>query len=361
MIGRTEIIAIEQAEPRPEEMVSNMEQLDVLRVNGIELMPAKYARYVDPCHGFHGIQTRWLSGPKTTSYHLALEAGRNLFQAAAAADRNFTPAKVVVYHSGGSTPDQIYSSCANRLQEDLGTPSDLAEARDISKGCGSLTDALIVVDRCLRCIAEDDNLQPGQTLYGAVIGGEAIGDLANEPNSIHYLLWGCGGIGLGVRFTVGQRDRGIIRVRTRSLGAYAYLTESYGIGTSPEYYGQRPNSIMGRGGVYAQEVQKLVVGTIAPALEQFVRDCGLDPAAPDLVLCGHNPTYNGAKDFGVAAGFNRDQVISVADVYANTSSVGAFANYRHGRKTGQIRSGCHVFIVGYGAGFDYQFIHYREP
>lgn len=359
MIGTTEIIATGEATPRPAEMVCNEEQIDVLRANGVDLKPNRQAKYCSEI-GFHGIHSRWLTPSRVSSYDLAKEAMGNILAKIAEIDPEYSPAKVASVIGGGSSPDSIYSGLGNRIQNDLGILALQAEARDDSLACTSGVDGLLLLDRCLRCIAEDDKLS--EPIYGFGAFAESIGSTSNVPDHPNYLLWGNGGILVGLKFTPGvPRDRGIIKARCHSDGSKASWFEAAGIGTKPEYLGRKPNALMGEQGCYGKDIQRYIKQVIVPAFAKFVRQQGVDPAAENVHLCGHNPTYDAAIDFGERAGFHPDRIHSVARDRANTSSTAPLLNYHVAKESGRIKSGDTVFFVGYGAGASVAIIYYIEP
>lgn len=358
MNGTTEIIAVAEAEPLDNEMVSNMEAVDTLARNGVEL-GKKGARYEDDGFGFHGIQTRWHVPDSINSYKLAREAGQKAVVLAKKADPDYSPERVRVVHSGGSSPDRLYSSCANRLQDELGIPPTAAEARDISLACSSEVDALILAERSLRCIARQD--EESEPIYGIVAVGEAIGTAANQPDSVNYLLWGCGGAALVVKHTPDGDERvGLLRGINISDGRYAHWAESPGIGCDPAYIGCKPNSIMGESGKYGRDIQDYIMGPIVRALQQFLTRCRVNPAAENSWLFSHNPTYDGAVAFGKAVGFADARVHTVAAKRGNTSSTSPFLNYCDARRRDLLKSGDTTIFVGYGAGMSAAFVHAVE-
>ncbi|QQG50038.1 MAG: hypothetical protein HZB70_00415 [Candidatus Berkelbacteria bacterium] len=357
MTGTTTIIATGEATPRPAEMVCNLEVMDILAENGVEIPPKRRENYDKD---FHGIKSRWLTPPCVSSYDLALEAGINAFRQAANVDPDFSPSKVMAVHSGGSSPHSLYSGVSNKLQYSLFVPPCFAEARDDSLACTSAVDALLLLDSRLRHLAVMEEIE--EPIYGCVVIGEAIGTVSNQPDSTNYILWGCGGSALVVKHDPRDgRKVGIRRSRNISDGQFAHWFEAVGIGTDPRYLGVRPNATMGEKGMYGREVQEYIMDVIAPYCAEFVAKCGVDPASSTSHLCGHNPTYDGAKSFGIKAGFAYERIHSVADDRANTSSTSPFLNYHTARTLGLIKRGDNVFLVGYGAGPSAAFLYYIEP
>ncbi len=362
MTGRTEIIVTAQAEPRPGEMVCNEEQINILNVNGVTLKPETRTKYCGP-EGFHGVHSRWLTPPNISSYDLAREALESLLPQLARLeelDPGYRPERVVSVIGGSSSPDSIYSGLANRIQHDLGILPLQAEARDNALACTSGVDGLLLLDRCLRCIAEDDG--HSEPIYGFGVFAESIASTSNVPDHPNYLLWGNAAVILGVKFTPDvPRDRGIIRARNFSDGSKASWFEAAGIGTKPEYLGRKPNALMGEQGCHGKDVQRYIKQVVAPAVAEFVRKLGVDPAAENVHLCGHNPTYDAAIDFGIKAGFHPDRIHTVARERANTSSTSSLLNYHEAKKSGLIKSGDIVFLIGYGAGASVSIVYYIEP
>ena len=358
MLGTTEIIATAEAEPLASEMVCNAEMVRILKENGIDL-GQRGVGYDIPIKGFHGIHSRWLVPPTVTSHKLALEAGRNLIEAMLAADPAFDVTKVRVVHGGSSSPDKIFPGSSNRTQGSLGIPAAFAEARDVSPGCHSAVDGLILLHRSLQCIAVEEKITT--PLYGWLINGESIGSSANQPDSSNYLLWGCGATGLGARHTPGRSKKiGIRRTKAFSDGQFADLTESIGMGCDPSYLGLKPNGIMGEKGCYGREVQDYIRGPMVEQLKMFIASCEIDPKKNKAWLFGHNPTFNGAKIFGELSGFLDERVHTVAAERANTSSTSPIINYHDARKRQLINPGDHVFLVGYGTGMAGAFVYLIE-
>lgn len=362
MNGTTTIVTTAEAEPRPAEMVSNLEALDILKDAGIEVPPFKRKKWDE--EGFHGIQSRWHTPYCVTSYHLAKEAGERACHQAAAIESGFDRRHVDAFHCCSSSPDMIYSGISNRLQRDVGTVALWAEARDVTPGCQGGVDALALMDSQLRYLAAMENEwhNVSRCLYGVVAAAEAIAVLANEPDSTNYLVWGCGAVAVVTKFDpFDKRKVGIRRSKNCSDGRIAHMFESVGIGTKREYYGLRPNSTMGDKGRYGREVQEYIMDVLAPKLADFVASCGVDAGAPDSWLCSHNPTYDGAMKFGKKAGFAPERTPTVAAERGNTSSASPLLNYHDAKKRGLLKSGANVFMVGYGAGADIVFLYYVEP
>jgi 3-oxoacyl-[acyl-carrier-protein] synthase III len=357
MQGITEIIATAEVAPKEAEMVSNRQVIDELLQAGVEIPDRRVRRYTED--GFHGIETRWKTSPTISSFDLAVEAGRNLIEACYRADPLFNHERVKLVHSGGSSPDTLYSQCSSRLQAALGIIPRYAEARDVTPGCNAAVDGLLLCSSRLREICE----QEGSTepLYGYVIVGEAIATVSNQPDSTNYLLWGNGAVGLAVRYWPGiDRQIGILRSTNHSDGQYAHLTRSDGIGCDPLYLGMKPNATMGPQGLYGRELQEYILRVTAPGLVDFAKACGVDTLAASSHLCGHNPTYDGIKAFGCTVGFLDDHIHSVGKTRGNTSSASPFLNYHDAKRRGAINSGDDVFFVSFGAGFVDVFIHYKE-
>ncbi len=292
-----------------------------------------------------GIEQRQYIWDKIT-IELALIAAENALMVAAANDSNFSREKVHLIISGGSTPDDLYPSCAAQLQNLLGIPD--AEAFDVSAACCSGTQALIEAVRAL---------QVGSNVYTLVVTAEKIGSWCNNRMDENALLWGDGASAVVVQSNNGgNRNYGVLNFLSRSDGRLAGTTRSRGIGAHPDHrtFPALNASMEGRG----PEIYGWVIGPVAAQLKQFVADSGITVDERTFLL-PHNGNLRMVHKVGQAIGIAPERVLNCIAERGNQSSASVFSTLAHYADQDFFKHDDQLIFATFGGGVAYNFVLYR--
>lgn len=294
-----------------------------------------------------GIVTRQYI-PNTNSTELARQAAERAIAVATRNDPNFSREKIHLVISGGSSPDDLYPSCAAKLQHQLGIPD--AEAFDVSAACCSGTQALIEAIRAL---------QIGCDLYVLIALGETVGSRCDDHMDENALLWGDGGGAIVVRVDMaGNKKFGVQNFVSRTDGSLSGTTRSRGIGTHPDHrrFPALNASMEGRG----SDLYRWVIGPVAKKLKKFLEDSRIT-VDERTFLVPHNGNLRMVCRVGEVIGVPSEQVINRIAERGNQSSVSVISTLAHYAEQDFFKRGDQLIMVTFGGGAIYNFTIYRWP
>lgn len=354
LTGATTIIGTGEATPNPEEFATNDDVLAILRNAGVDTgdkTGASTERLV-------GIATRWLTRPEVSSFDLALGAAQNAIAMAQERESGFTPEAINLVHSGGSTPDQIYPAIACRLQHAVEVPVGACEARDIMLACTSGIDAMVLADARLRqlsahSIGRGNEPKP---FYALVAFGETIATLANQPTSLDFTLWGCGGGAMVLKYDpFGKPGTGILGSRCLSDGERADWTESVGVGVRPDYVGRPHHATMG---THGKDIHRYALREVAKQARSFVAQEGIDPTATGAAFLPHNSNLSMQMGIGKDLGYCPERVFTCIRERGNTSSASILITLDNYNRRGLVNPGDRLLFAAFGGGMSMAFVDY---
>lgn len=282
------------------------------------------------------------------STELALDAAHRAIGVAERNDPNFSREKIHLIVSGGSTPDDLYPSCAAKLQHLLNIPD--AEAFDVSAACCSGTQAFIETVRAL---------QTGCDMYALVAVGETIGSRCNDHMDENALLWGDGGSAVVVSTDFSDsRNFGVQNFISRADGSLSGTTRSRGIGVHPDHrrFPALNASMEGRG----TEIYQWVIGPIAQKLKQFLIDSRISVDERTFLL-PHNGNWRMVRRLGEVIGIPPERVLNRIAERGNQSSASVFSTLAHYAELGYFQRNDQLIFATFGGGVVYNFIAYRWP
>lgn len=294
-----------------------------------------------------GIVTRQYI-PEADSTELARQAAERAIAVAERNNPNFSREKIHLIVSGGSTPDDLYPSCAAKLQYLLNIPD--AEAFDVSAACCSGTQAFIETVRAL---------QTGCDMYALVAVGETIGSRCNDHMDENALLWGDGGSAVVVYAGFSDnRNFGVQDFISRADGSLYGTTRSRGIGVHPDHrrFPALNASMEGRG----TEIYQWVIGPIAQKLKQFLVDSRISIDERTFLL-PHNGNWRMVRRLGEVIGIPPERVLNRIAERGNQSSASVFSTLAHYAELGYFQRNDQLIFATFGGGVVYNFIAYRWP
>lgn len=283
-----------------------------------------------------------------SSTELARIAAERALQTATRNDPNFSPKKIGLVVSGGSSPDDLYPACAAHLQHELGIGE--AEGFDVSLACCSGTQAMIEATRALLCGSD--------AAYALVAVGETIGSRCNDLLDENALIWGDGGGAVVLSsYGGGNRNFGVQATRSRIDGSLAGTTRSRGIGADIDHRSFELNASMeGRG----REIYGWVIGPVAEALKLFLEEhrVKLDDRT---FLLPHNGNLRMIQAVARKIGLPSEQILHRITDRANQSSASIFSTLAHYADGDCFRHGDQLILASFGGGVAYNFVLYRWP
>jgi 3-oxoacyl-[acyl-carrier-protein] synthase-3 len=279
-----------------------------------------------------GIKERHVASPDVATSDLALEAAM-----LALADARLAPADLDLIIVATCTPDHpgSFPSTATVLQHALGAKQ--AAAFDIGAVCAGFAYALHVAAQLVRTGAHKHVLVVGaETLSRivdwedrntAVLFGDGAGAVVmGEVDSGGYL----GGI-------LGADGSGGPLLNVCAGGSRTPLT--------PESIESKSNKIYQNG----KEVYRFAVVTMGEAAIQAVHSAGLETSDIDCFI-PHQANSRIIKSAAERMGLPMEKVFVNLDKYGNTSAASIPLALDEAVKSGRVRQGSLVVLVGFGAG-----------
>jgi 3-oxoacyl-[acyl-carrier-protein] synthase-3 len=277
-----------------------------------------------------GIKERRIAAPSETTSKLALEAAQKALEAA-----QVTPEEIDCIIVGTVTPDMLFPSTACLLQHALGAKR--AFAFDLEAGCTGFVYALAVAEKYL--LAEGR----GKAL---VVGAETLSKIVDWQDRATCVLFG-DGAGAAV---VGLGDRpGILATYLGADGGGAHLLElPAGCSRMPasfETVEKRLHYIKMNG----NEVFKFAVRIVEEASLEVLKKA--QKTVDDVKLfIPHQANIRIIQSAAKRLGIPEEKVFVNVEKYGNTSSASIPIALDEASRSGRIREGDIVLLVGFGAG-----------
>jgi|UniRef100_A0A7V4DE81 3-oxoacyl-[acyl-carrier-protein] synthase-3 len=277
-----------------------------------------------------GIKERRIAAPSETTSKLALEAAQKALEAAQVA-----PEEIDCIIVGTVTPDMLFPSTACLLQHALGAKR--AFAFDLEAGCTGFVYALAVAEKYL--LAEGR----GKAL---VVGAETLSKIVDWQDRATCVLFG-DGAGAAV---VGLGDRpGILATYLGADGGGAHLLElPAGCSRMPasfETVEKRLHYIKMNG----NEVFKFAVRIVEEASLEVLKKA--QKTVDDVKLfIPHQANIRIIQSAAKRLGIPEEKVFVNVEKYGNTSSASIPIALDEASRSGRIREGDIVLLVGFGAG-----------
>ena len=279
-----------------------------------------------------GIGARCIASPETATSDLALEAAR-----LALASAGLSPADLDLIVVATCTPDHpgSFPSTATIVQHSLGAPQ--AAAFDIGAVCAGFAYALHVVAQMVRSGAF------GKAL---VIGAETLSRITNWDDRSTAILFGDGA---GAVIVGEVAEGGYLGGILGANGAGGPLLNVPAGGSrqplTPKNMEACGNKIFQNG----REVYKFAVQIIGEAAVQAVESVGLKTTDVDLFI-PHQANIRIIEKAAERMGLPMEKVFVNLDKYGNTSAASIPLALDEAVKTGRLKKGDLLVLVGFGGG-----------
>ena len=278
-----------------------------------------------------GIRERRILPEGMATSDMALEAGRR-----ALADAGVDPEEVDCIIVATVTPDTVFPSVANRVQDRLGAKK--AAAFDISAACPGFLYGMTVGSQMI-----------ASGLYGTVlvIGAEALSRITDYQDRNTCVLFG-DGAGAAVLRPV-AKGKGLLSSILGSDGSGADLLYLPAGGSrlpaSHETVEKRQHYLYMNG----SEVFKFAVRIMEEASLQALEKAGLAPDDVDFFV-PHQANIRIIDSARRRLGVDMDRVVVTLDLLGNTSSASIPVALEKAVREGRIHDGDVVVAVAFGAG-----------
>ncbi len=340
--GSVRIIGLGESVPFQNELVINEQVLEMLRKNGIDTK----RKTGEDTEKLVGIKTRWWSS-MTSTEHALFASDAALKDAKEKTKGQFNESKLGLIHSGGSSPDWVFPSCACQIHGFLEIPNGNCEARDISLACSSFVDALILANSRMR----HKNIH-----YGLVAVGESIGTRLNAPTSLNYCLWGDGGGAVVLEYDPkGDPNFGIIADKVIADGQYAYWTKSHKLGCHPDTdnYEWADASMEG----HEKDIHRYGCRIVPQLIEVFLDECDIEGECQYLLP--HNANLSMALEIGKRICLREDRVLTRIQERGNTSSASIPITLDYYVRQNKFQTGDLLILAAFGGGMAVDLLLYR--
>jgi 3-oxoacyl-[acyl-carrier-protein] synthase-3 len=279
-----------------------------------------------------GIVERHYARPDETTADMAAEASRRaLAEAGIGADA------VDAIVLATATPDRLLPSVACDVQAMLGATN--AFALDVDAACPGWVYSLVVAEGLIAS---------GSAERVLVIGAEkltAVTDWSDRSTAVLF-----GDAAGAVVLTGANGSRGLL---STYLGADGTLKELLWRPWGGTICPPGPDALWDHGyyiKMAGREVFKNAVRTMAQAASRALERAGLTADQVDL-LVPHQANIRIIEATANHAHIPMERVYVNVDRYGNTSSASIPVALDEARRTGRLRSGMHVLLVTFGAGF----------
>lgn len=338
----------EATPPLGTHFTTNDEVLEILQSKGVDI---KGKTGLDT-EKLIGIRTRWWAPEGTESFDLAFASSQNACQKAiASTDGSFSVDQIGLIHSGGSTPDDLYPSCANRLQNALEVPD--CEGCDISLACTSWAAGLILAEA---------RMKVAKIKYGLVAVGETIGSRANASTSFNYCLWGDGGGAVVLENDFQENDQaGILYSRNISDGRHWDWARSEGIGCHPDHrkFAFVEATMRDRDGrEHGADIHRYVIKDVSKKVLQFLDQHCIDTGYHPYLL-PHNANLKMVIALGEKIGIKPDRILTCIPERGNTSSASIPITLAKYADQNKFHPGDHLLLVAFGGGMSVAIVLYQ--
>ena len=276
-----------------------------------------------------GITQRHIAADGETTSDLAVAAARHAMDRA-----GIGPEQIDLVVVATSTPDNTFPATATAVQRKLGIGP--CAAYDLQAVCAGFAYALTTADNHLRL---------GQARHALVIGAETFSRILDWNDRGTCVLFGDGAGALLLRAEAQSgevADRGILATRLCADGRH--YDDLYVDG------GPSTTGTAGHLRMNGREVFRHAVIDLAAVAEQVLGDCGLTPAALDL-LVPHQANRRIIEAVGKRLDLPAEKVVITVDRHANTSAASIPLALDHALTSGRLRQGQLVCANAMGGGF----------
>ena len=275
-------------------------------------------------------QRRWAAPEQATS-DLAIAAARQALQAAAVRAEEL---RLIIVAT--STPDYPQPATAALVQNALGATG--AAAFDINAVCSGFVFALTTAQRFLAQTPRGRALVIGADVYSRIL------DLTDRRTSVLFGD-GAGAVVLGDV----PSEHGIVADQLVSFGEHADLIRVPGGGSRIPLTAESLAAGLHHFTMQGRAVRDWVETHLPSAIAGFLRDAGLSPADVDHVI-PHQANGRMLDDLTVFLRLPRAVLHRTVERYGNTGAASIPVTLDHVNRSGLLRAGDVVLLVGFGGG-----------
>lgn len=279
-----------------------------------------------------GIRQRHVACETESTAFMATEAARCALENA-----NLTGADIDGVILGTSTPDLTVPGVAVSVQAALGV--GLGPCFDVQAACSGFLYALTVADSLIRT---------GQGRRFLVIGAEKFSSILDWTDRRTCILFGdgAGAVVLAADESGAGtlEDRGVLKTILHSNGALRDILRTTG--------GTASTGTIGHILMEGQEVFRHAVTCMAGAVDEMIRETGVDPSAIKWLL-PHQANIRIIESIARKLSLPMERVIVTLDRHGNTSAASIPLAMAEAMADGRIRPGDLVLIEAMGAGLSW--------
>ncbi len=278
-----------------------------------------------------GIRQRHVCSEEQATSDLGLEAAKR-----ALADAGVAPEELDLIILATVSPDTMFPAVACRVQAALGAVN--AAAFDLSAACSGFAYAMTVGAQFIKT---------GMYKKVLIIASEALSKITNWQDRNTCVLFGDGAGAVILGET--EEGYGILEVELGSEGNGADLLHMPAGGSRRPATAETVADHLHYIHMNGNEVFRFAVKTMGEAALRVIEKAGLTPDDISL-LVPHQANMRIIKSAAKRLKFSMDKVFVNVDQYANTSSASIPLALDEAAKSGRIKKGDHIVIVGFGAG-----------
>lgn len=275
-----------------------------------------------------GIRERRIAGDHETASTMGIEAGRHAIAVA-----GILPEDLELVIAATVTPEQIFPSCASRVQHGLGAQK--AAAFDLNAACSGFVYALVTACQFIASGAYKKVLVIGSEVYSRIL------DWRDRSTCVLF------GDGAGAV---------VLEASSEPAGPLSFVLGSDGGGADLLYVPGicgAPASSVSDGHCYlhmnGQEVFRFAVTTVCEATRQAVAAAGIGIEDIDLFIphqANRRIIQAVARNLGLAS----EKVFINVERYGNTSAASIPIALCEAVEQGRLKAGHNVVLVGFGGG-----------
>lgn len=281
--------------------------------------------------GRTGIRERRIAGDDEAASDMAVPAARKALAAA-----GVEPEEVDLIIVATLTPDHAFPATACIVQDRLGCRN--AGAFDLSAGCTGFIYALVT---------GAGFIAGGGMQNVLVIGSEALSKILNWEDRSTCVLFGDGAGAVVLRRV--PEGMGLLSSYLGSDGAGARMLQVPAGGSRMPVCDRRVDKSLLCLQMNGREVYRFAVRVMGEAALEAVRRAGLEKEDIDLFI-PHQANIRIIEAAAKRLDLSMDRVVVNVDRYGNTSSASVPIALDEALRSGRLKPGDNVVMVGFGAG-----------
>ncbi|MDQ7791108.1 MAG: beta-ketoacyl-ACP synthase III [Clostridia bacterium] len=281
-----------------------------------------------------GIRERRIARSEEATSDLAVQAARRALTSA-----GVEPDEVDLIIVATATPDHVFPATASLVQDQLGCSK--AGAFDLSAGCTGFMYALV---------SGSTFVSGGNLGTVLVIGAETISKMLNWKDRSTCILFGDGAGAVVLREV--PRSTGLLASYLGSDGSGGPLLQVPAGGSRMPNCHQTLDASLHCLHMNGREVYRFAVRVMGDAALDVVKRAGLNKEEIDLFI-PHQANIRIIEAAAKRLGLSMDKVLVNVDRYGNTSSASVPIALDEALRSGRIKSGNNVVMVGFGAGLSW--------